>query len=58
MLKLAVKCPKHPRYNPAKDGEGAIRGSCRICLALFTLWRDAVDLEHLGEEVREKRKNK
>jgi hypothetical protein len=44
MLKLAVrhtvkmkvrgKCAKHPRYNP-HQGEGAIKGPCKECRALF-----------------------
>lgn len=41
MLRLSIKCPNHPRYNPERDGEAAIRGACRICTALFQLWKQA-----------------
>jgi hypothetical protein len=33
-MKLKGKCPKHPRFNP-EMGQGAIRGGCRECLALY-----------------------
>jgi hypothetical protein len=33
-MKLKGKCPKHPRFNP-EIGQGAIRGGCRECLALY-----------------------
>jgi hypothetical protein len=33
-IKLKGKCPKHPRFNP-EIGQGAIRGGCRECLALY-----------------------
>jgi hypothetical protein len=33
-LKLKGKCSKHPRFNP-EIGQGAIRGGCRECLALY-----------------------
>jgi hypothetical protein len=29
------KCPKHPRYDPVKGGEGAIKGTCPTCTLLF-----------------------
>lgn len=50
MLKLAVaiklrvrvkgKCSQHPGYNP-NQGEAAIRGGCKQCLALFEVTRAA-----------------
>ena len=30
---VRVKCPRHPRYNPEREGAGAIRGGYRYCLA-------------------------
>jgi hypothetical protein len=33
-LRLKGKCPKHPRFTP-EVGQGAIRGGCRECLALY-----------------------
>ena len=32
---VRVKCPRHPRYNPEREGAGAIRGGCRYCLAMY-----------------------
>jgi hypothetical protein len=29
-----VKCLRHPRYNPEREGAGAIRGGCRYCQAI------------------------
>lgn len=42
MLKIGTvkwkgKCPNHPKYNPAIDGQGAIRGGCGRCGALFEI---------------------
>ena len=34
---VRVKCPRHPRYNPEREGAGAIRGECRYCLAMYDL---------------------
>jgi hypothetical protein len=33
-LRLKGKCSKHPRFNP-ELGQGAVRGGCRECLALY-----------------------
>jgi len=33
------KCPKHPRYNPGKNGEAAIKGGCETCSMLFHIWK-------------------
>jgi len=33
------KCPKHVRYNPAKDGEGGIKGACPHCRMLYHIFR-------------------
>ena len=32
------KCPKHPRYDPVRGGEGAIKGSCPTCTLLFRVY--------------------
>lgn len=39
MLKLQLKCEVHPRYDPARGGEGAIRGACQRCAGLYDLFR-------------------
>lgn len=40
-LKLKIVCPTHKRYNP-EEGEAAIRGGCKMCRAMFTLYRQAL----------------
>jgi hypothetical protein len=42
-VKIKLRCPKHPRYNPTQ-GEGAIRGACGECLALFSLMKGVAAL--------------
>jgi hypothetical protein len=42
MLKLGTlrwkgRCSRHPRYDPASDGEGGIRGGCTRCLGLLEI---------------------
>jgi len=35
MLKLRIrwqgKCPRHPRFNPEKQGRAAVKGGCALC---------------------------
>jgi len=40
-----VKCPRHPRYNPERDGAGAIRGGCRHCVAIYQLYAGKLVVE-------------
>jgi hypothetical protein len=42
---VRVKCPRHPRYNPERDGAGAIRGGCRYCLAMYELYAGKLAVE-------------
>lgn len=30
-----ARCPKHPKYNPEKDGEAGLKGGCDKCFALL-----------------------
>jgi hypothetical protein len=39
------KCPRHPRYNPERDGAGAIRGGCRYCVAIYELYAGELAVE-------------
>lgn len=32
--KFEAKCPKHPGFNPAKQGVAEIKGGCEVCLNL------------------------
>jgi len=31
------KCAKHPGFDPAIDGPGAVKGNCQRCLDLLTI---------------------
>ncbi len=37
-VRFRAKCPRHPRYNPAIDGEGAIKGGCPKCQLLLEIF--------------------
>jgi hypothetical protein len=47
MLKLKLRCRKHPRYNPAAKGLGGIRGGCEFCFQLYQLYRSINDMQRL-----------
>ena len=42
---VRVKCPRHLRYNPEREGAGAIRGGCRYCLAMYDLYAGKLTVE-------------
>ena len=42
---VRVKCPRHPRYNPERDGAGVIRGGCRYCVAIYELYAGKLAVE-------------
>jgi len=49
------KCPKHPRFDPAKHGRGAIKGSCPACTMLFQVYRhhrETVESATIFDEVQ------
>jgi hypothetical protein len=35
--RVKAKCPRHPRYNPEKQGRGGIIGGCSTCNDLLDL---------------------
>jgi hypothetical protein len=37
-VRFRAKCPRHPRYNPAIEGEGAIKGGCPKCQLLLEIF--------------------
>jgi hypothetical protein len=49
MLKIRArwqgKCPKHPRYNPDKDGEVGIKGGCATCTVLLDVFHSWKKME-------------
>ena len=43
---VRVNCPRHPRYNPEREGAGAIRRGCRrYCVALYELYAGKLAVE-------------
>src|SRR5262249_55155089 len=42
---VRVKCPRHSRYNPERDGAGAIRGGCRYCQSIYELYASKLAAE-------------
>lgn len=36
--RIALKCDKHIRYNPEKDGRDGIKGACARCLHLLQIY--------------------
>lgn len=46
-MAIEIRCPKHKRYNPARDGQGAIKGGCAWCVALWKVYVEA-SREKLG----------
>ena len=36
-LRWKGRCSRHPRYDPATDGEGGVRGGCTRCLGLLDI---------------------
>ena len=45
--KFDGRCARHKRYNPAVDGQGAIRGACPRCTLLFDIWQTSLKLNQL-----------
>jgi hypothetical protein len=54
-LVIKMTCLHHPRFNPAKDGEAAIRGACVRCMGLLELWRAYLNIRQsrFGEDTPE-----
>jgi hypothetical protein len=52
MLKIGTvkwrgKCSKHPGYDPAYGGQGAIKGNCEKCLKLFEIYEHYLSILRL-----------
>lgn len=45
-----LSCPRHIRFNPDLQGEGAIRGACPGCRAVYEAYRAFLKLEAAGRE--------
>ena len=45
--KFEGRCARHKRYNPAVDGQGAIKGGCPRCALLFDIWEASLKLNQL-----------
>lgn len=55
-LKIAVTCPSHRGYDPAKQGEAGIRGGCIPCTKLLELWNRVQELKQLIDVRKESSK--
>jgi hypothetical protein len=44
------RCARHPRYDPAVDGLGGIRGGCRRCEMLLEIWQHHSQMVRLIRE--------
>lgn len=44
------KCEIHPGYDPAREGEGGIKGGCRRCHQLLGVWKSANEWRKTGDE--------
>lgn len=42
--RVVAKCPKHPRFNPEKEGRN-IKGCCSTCFSLFALFQARQQLD-------------
>jgi hypothetical protein len=49
---IREKCPRHPRYDPAAHGAGAIIGGCHLCVSLFHLHQTVEQMNRPIEEAR------
>lgn len=41
---IEAKCPKHPRFNPEKEGNN-IKAGCSTCHTLYDLYRSKLEFE-------------
>jgi len=42
---IEAKCPRHPRFNPEKEGHN-FKGGCSTCRELWNVYRAKLELEH------------
>ena len=47
MMKITLKCHKHPGYNPMRSGPEKIKGNCDLCLAMYRLSYEVQRLKRL-----------
>lgn len=45
--KFDGRCSRHKRYNPAVDGQGAVKGGCPRCSLLYEIWEASLKLNQL-----------
>src|SRR5579883_2214502 len=51
IVRVKAKCPKHPRYNPEKQGPGGVKGGCPLCADLSLLHKSVMQLQRLQKAV-------
>lgn len=52
-LHQSLRCPYHMRYDPERDGPGAIRGACPVCTAMWRVVEARRELERRIEHCRQ-----
>jgi hypothetical protein len=52
-IRFRAKCSRHPSYNPALEGEEAIRGACPKCHLLLEIYRAHRQLIDLMQQVKQ-----
>ena len=50
-VRVKAKCDRHPRYNPEREGRGAIKGECPTCITLFDVHQAKLSLEAAHREL-------
>jgi hypothetical protein len=56
-VRFRAKCVRHPRYNPAIDGEAAIKGGCPKCHLLLDIYLAHKHLVGLMRQVKDTQQN-
>ncbi len=49
-FRLKLKCAKHPRYDPQKQGEGGIKAGCPECQRMLAIAKIAAEMVRLASE--------
>lgn len=51
VIRWHATCPKHTRFNPDKQGLGAIKGGCAECQKLVDIQRAVLTIRNLSKEL-------
>ena len=45
-----VKCEKHKRYDPSREGEDGIKGGCLSCHILLRIFKKTLEIKEIIKE--------